>query len=279
MLFTNLDFIFLQLGDGCISNCSGCSRKNDSYDLWNIYNIKNNINKLIKNNIFSWKLLIYNIDYFDLSNELLSFILSKSSNFSKIYFHTNFRKINYDKLSEEINFLYQRDLNNQEIVFFVKLLLNKKIKNKVNYVLWYDDEKYKIKLLKVLLKYFTFDFNKDTFKIWNNIIKLYNKVWERKKLKKCFYNNSINKNINWIKFWKNFYISCLEILLNWDIRAHEPPCWFWNILISNIHRDNNKIINDFIKFSHYINKFIADNNNISQNKICDKCIQLNYSYE
>jgi len=75
MLFKNLNFIFLQLWTWCVSNCKWCSRKLEKYGLLNEEIIKNNINKL--SSIFNNNLLIYNIDYFDLPKNLVTFILSK----------------------------------------------------------------------------------------------------------------------------------------------------------------------------------------------------------
>lgn len=179
----------------------------------------------------------------------------------------------------DIKFLYQRDLNKEEIAFLIKFLLNNDISNNIDFVFWYDEEKYKIIFVKLLEKYFNIKKKKeDYYTIWNNTIKIFNKNWERRKLRNCFFYNSIEINDWKIIFWDNFYISCLEILINWDIRAHEPPCWFWNIRISNIYKSKKEIVKDFIVFNNYINNFNLSYPNLSQDKICNICIMKHYIY-
>ena len=220
MLFKNLDFIFLQLWTWCVSNCNWCSRKLDNYKLGEINFIKNNINKLL-DSIFEGKLLIYNIDYFDIPKNLVEFIIYNSDSFEKIYFHTNFRKLKHN-VPKNINFLYQRDLDEEEILFLVKFLINNNLQNNIEFILWYDREIYFYKFMLVLKKYFYFSikhiYNGVSFNINNNTIKIFNKLWERKKLSSCFFKNNIYCTDSQVEFKDDFYISCLEVLLNWYIK-------------------------------------------------------------
>jgi len=279
MLFSNLNFVFLQLWTWCISNCSHCLRSRQQYGMWSIIDIKSNIDKLTT--VFNENLLIYNIDYFDLPEDLINYVLHKRFFFKKIYFHTNFRSFNSLKVKNKINFLYQRDLSNSEIIFITKFLLTNKMENKITFVLWYDNPNYKIKLIKVLSKYFKLNYqeNNRSFYIWKSEFMIYNKDWERQKLTQCFFKDSINIINSNVVFGKNFFISCLEVLLNWDIRVHEPPCWFWNLVVSNIYFKSSILLNDFSRFWLYIKKFLNKNENLTQQSICSKCNKESYVYE
>lgn len=161
--------------------------------------------------------------------------------------------------------------------------MNNKLKNKIEFILWYDEKKYLKKFVLIFEKYFDISIGKlddeVEFHMWNYTIKLYNKVWQRNKLNNCFFMDSIYNLWDEIEFGTNFHISCLEVLLEWDIRAHEPPCWFWDIRLSNIYRTNHDILNDFDMFSDYINEFNIKLKNYNQLDICNKCIKNKYKYE
>lgn len=239
-----------------------------------------------KKEIFDKNIMIYNADYFSFSSNQISIILEESKKYKSITFHTEFKNLKNIKISEKINFLYQKNFNYKEIKFLLYFLkLN--LKNNIFFTYWCDNFDLVIKFLKIL------KFNKDfnilnlkkewnciEFYIWKNIyFKFFITDSERLKIKNCFFHKSIFIK-NWkIDFSKIFYLWYLEILLSWDFRVHEPPCWFWDLVISNVFRKNEQILQDFENFSEYIEDLNNLRNKHSQGEICKICKDKKFHYE
>lgn len=101
----------------------------------------------------------------------------------------------------------------------------------------------------------------------------------------------------WEHFWKNIsYQKCLlkesfsfserqlsiedqsiEIHYNWDLSVHNNVCNRWGHILSNIRKEKNNILNDFMNYDMFLKQQI----NITDNQYvnCKLCIKNNYEYK
>lgn len=284
MLINNLDSLFFQAGTWCVSDCKWCFRQ-----FWNknifFAELINNICRVVDSKIFSGNIMIYNIDYFSFSKEEILQIQQYDKYFKKISFHTDFRNVDIDKIFPDIDFVYQKNFSLKEIIFFLDFL-KKWIKNNVLFAYWCIDFQDIVKMIKILkfhqIKMHSFLRN-DTelsFCIGDNYsLKFFIADRERYNILNCYFQDCIFVENNAINFWKNFYLWYLEVQLSWNIRAHEPPCGFWDLIISNIYKDRNEVINDFQNFSHYIKNLTLMKSQYSQSEICKICKNKKFHYE
>ena len=284
-MIKGLDYLMISLSSWCISNCSWCNKYLEDNILFNINKVRWHINRL-KNIWFLPKSFIFfNYDYFKLTNrELINLYDINLFKDKDILFHTDFSVITNSWLSflekHNIKLIFQRNLDYKSIkTFFLSIKHIKKLK--VEYVFWVDNNlKLYIFFLNKILDLWFVKKHDNEFILNNSIIKFFFYKWERIFIKNCFFDNSIKVNDDNIFIDSNIYTpNYFEIMINWDIRVHEPPCWYGNLIISNIYRTKLQILEDFNKFSLYIDKFLYINKNINQSMICSKCNKNKYSYK
>lgn len=280
MLIKNLDYVMFSLSTWCVSNCIWCKNFNNVNNLYSQDNILKNINRAY-DIWFYWKnIMFFNYNFFDLNNDYIKRILLNIKN-NNLVFHTSLVNLKKDKIEfaikENIKIVYQINLSKNSFYILLKNI-NLLLRLNLEVIFWVK-EKDRIlyrSILNSLLKLW-FNLYKDNYIYGNIKIKFFFYEWQRIKINKCFLNNAFN-------FWKNeiiinnkiFESSYFEILINWDVRVHEPPCWYWDLVITNIYRSKGKIVKDFQKFSCYIKNFLY---NFPKGVNCELCNKIKYIYE
>jgi len=201
--------------------------------------------------------------------------------------------------NKELNFKVQVNLNNLDFLNSFKSIEDYKIFFNVSFFLFKSYENnLDLELLKTYIDFFNNnslkyevdisintdfnDINDIKRKLWNNINIRENIIIKDNNvsnLQECSIVNSffVTKDNIILRTWE-YKSLLLDFIPNWDIQTHNLPCHWWAITISNINKDRNEILKDFLKFKFFLNKYL---NNWSSSfwKKCYNCFnKIKYNY-
>jgi hypothetical protein len=284
-MIKNLEYLMISLSTGCVSDCKWCTISSQKNTLYDYKEVVKNIKRCFDIG-FIWEFIVFfNYEYFLLSSDILNTLIQHSQK-RNVYFHTRLESIHLEQIrylkENSVSLVFQRNLNMESFSLFLK---NFHLFTGMHFecVFWCDESVTLIKkiTIKQLRKLWFREVNRDHFIFWKIHLKFFYYKWGRIQNKHCFFDG-------WLKLIEDNIIevnnkvytpSYFEISLNGDIRVHEPPCWYWNIVISNIFREKKNITNDFYLFNHYIDNFLDSNVQKDQHQICTLCNKKEYHYK
>ncbi len=276
---SNWTTILIRLSTKCSSNCVNCELpyiKNNEYkDLWNLDDILK-FCSLKCNKNFTIGLLWYNLlniekysKFYGLINIYSDFEYSIQLGLNDLL--NNYKEIiNILNKYNNLNFWIQKIIKSKQesltIIKTINLLIEKKLKINISFILDFKKFEFMFWLLKSKYK---FSNNKKSiiFYIWKSQVEFENDLWfwniENFEYNNCIWlwNFSLEKN-------KIFIRDDIEITLNWDIKFHlNNFCNQWIKKISSIYKEDNEILNDFKLLEKELGK-----RNLEKNK-CKNCLK------
>ncbi len=280
--------IMIPLSSWCVSNCSGCSIFKQDKILHDASIVLKNISRCLKIWFSGESFFISNYDFFLLDEWIIKRIIELTQEYnSKLVFRSSLDKVNENirflKDFKRVHLLYQKNLAKESMLTMFRHLQEFMWYN-IEYMFWVKDDKNNKLLDFMILKLTSLGFQKISpidYRLGTVKVRILKHLWWwRLNRLGCIIHKWYElggKNIfidNSVFFPSYFEVTTLE----WDVRLHEPPCWFWNVLISNIYKNPWEIYNDFKKFQLYINKFILSQAGKSQKQICKECNKKSYHF-
>ena len=170
------------------------------------------------------------------------------------------------------------------LISLIKRFSNMKYKWKIYFDVFLDIDKYSHIIRNVISKLATIKSNNEyNCIIWNSFdLKFHDLSWKLNKENKSIENLKrtscmmqeyflINKKKEYI-----YLDDHIEISPNWDLVFHDNLCYLGAYKISNIKRTNKEIIDDFQKYSNYLQQINMQKS--SQSEICYQCINKPFHY-
>ncbi len=281
--------VMIPLSSWCVSNCSGCN-------IFKKENISHNESEIFKNILrcceiwFLWKkFFLSNYDFFLLDERFIRKIISITQVHElKLVFHSSLKNVNENirflKNNKRVELLYQMNLDKRSMITMFRSLPQFMWYN-IEYMFWVKDDKNHNLLEYMISKLIALGFQKISpidYVLWTVKVRILKHLWWwRLNRLGCIIHKWYRLTQDKISIDNSiFFPSYFEVTTwKWDIRLHEPPCGFWNIIISNIFQKNSEIYKDFEKFHIYMDKFIESQKWKRQQQICNACNVNSYNFK